>query len=302
MPPPRQVERRVSSTSLKYQKGSHNPAPTRHWSDTNQETLTEIFNQTRTKTIAVNGTNEIEVEPDLVRLSFKVSEQAGDYMEAVRATLGALDVARETSRNIGITNDKMSCDSMSVKQFNQDAKPGKKFKKSSLVYQPSIILRIRLEGESVSHFGKLMVTFLKLGIENYEAPKYETTKLDSYRNKARVNAVQNAKEKANVILAGFETGLYARNPISINDMHVNIISDSDKSFEGSPWYLNIPLKKSRPQDTDSKDSISTGDDSSSSPVCFDPDFLERTDDLFSVPPICLSAYIKVIFEIGENTD
>jgi len=298
----RKAERRGSLNGPKFQRTNSTLAPSHHRSDTHQETLTEIFNLTKSRTIAVNGTNEIEVEPDLVRLSFKVSEQDADYMEAVRATLGSLDLVREAARNIGITNDKMSCDSMSVKQFHQEPKIGKKPKKATLVYQPSIILRIRLEGEKVSLFGKLMVTFLKLGIENYQAPIYETTKLDQFRNKARVNAIKNAKEKADLILSGLDLTLSSGCPISINDMHVNTTSDSDKSFEGSPWYLNIPLKKPRSPDEESKDSHSSGEDSSNSPVTFDPDFLERTDDLFSVPPISLSAYIKVIFEISESKD
>jgi len=311
--------------------------------DTSQSTLVEIYNTTRTRTIAVDGQDEFEVPPDLVNLSFDISEEAVDYQEAIQLTLASLDACRNKALAMGIPNESMSCDSMSVSErvkIMQDgveveddgeeeeeedddfARPvssksrkragqsvgGPPAKKAAVeegegevpkkikekirvtVYIPRIILRMRLEEDTLKLFGRLMFTVLQMGVPNFEAPMYETTELTAHRHKARDNAIINAKDKATIILDGIDdSSLCLGDPITVNDIHCDVQDDSLQSFTGShtPWFLSYGKKKSS----------HTGD---IAPIS--DSLLARMDDLFVIPPLRIIARIKVIFEITKSAE
>ncbi len=271
--------------------------------DTDQETLVGIYNQSQSRTIAVNGSDDIEIVPDRVRLSFRVSEQGDEYMTAVRSTLDMLDKAKAKVTTLGVTEESISCDSMSVKQWTHEIKEGRK-KQKVTIYEPTIVLRIQLESGIIPLFGKIMISLLQLGIQNYEAPLYETTELTAFRNQARANAIKNAKEKAEIIIEGLnDTSLRLGNPITINDIFVDLQSDANSSFSSNPWYLNVPVQSRGLVRTDSKGATGGGVDSDgdegegdNTTITLDDQTLQRAD-LFSIPNICVTAYIKVIFSI-----
>ena len=162
---------------------------------TSQDTLVGIYNQQRTRTIALDGTDEFDVDPDLISLSFLISDEEDSYQGAIRVVLAKLDETRGKIFDMGIPNEAVSCDSLSVQERiavlqngvevsddtsdseDEDSddnsgpfrrkkteKKGKKEEKSKAdtkikvtMYIPKIVIRIRLEDETIKSFGTLML-------------------------------------------------------------------------------------------------------------------------------------------------
>ena len=156
------------------------------------------------------------------------------------------------------------------------------------MYIPKIVIRIRLENETIKLFGTLMFTLLQMGLVNFEAPIYESTELTQYRNKARENAIINAEERAHLIISSLnDESVSVGKPLTINDINCAVEDDSSEAFTGNsmtPWFLNAPVGK-RKFAADSNLPL------------FSDDMATRMNDLFVIPKIRISARIQVIFEI-----
>ena len=90
----------------------------------NQSSLVQIFTATSTRTIAVDGEDEIEVDPDTVRMSFQISEERRDSMEAIQAVLMRLSEARAKLDSVGVSKDSITSDSVSMRQRSAILKDG----------------------------------------------------------------------------------------------------------------------------------------------------------------------------------
>lgn len=90
----------------------------------NQSSLVQIFTATSTRTIAVDGEDEIEVDPDTVRMSFQISEERRDSMEAIQAVLTRLSEARAKLDSVGVSKESITSDSVSMRQRSVILKDG----------------------------------------------------------------------------------------------------------------------------------------------------------------------------------
>jgi hypothetical protein len=299
--------------------------------------LTNIFTLTGSRTIAVEGEDEIEVKPDTVTVSFAVREERTDFHEAVLATLALLNNVREKIISLGIPNTKIMSDSLGMKQRvaivqdglevsddedgedddNEDGfivgrggRPTKKRadqkkekvreKEKIVLHVGTIILRIRLEDECLKLFARLMFSVLEMGVANFCAPLYETSELTEYRHQARENAVANAAEKAQLMIDALKTPTVTLGlPIAIEDIPVNVEDDSDSSFHGgsSAWYLTLPIQRKKLF----SGSVATASETSTTSNLLDQ-IVGPVDDLFVMPIIRVSARSKVIFEINNGDD
>ena len=292
---------------------------------TGQDTLVGIYKDQRTRSIALDGTDEFEVDPDLINLSFLISDEEDSYQAAIRVVLTKLDEVRGKIFNMGIHNEAVSCDSLSVQEriaTLQDGKEvvsdsdeedsaednafmmprkskkdskGKANKKTKVtMYIPKIVIRVRLEDETIKLFGTLMFTLLQMGLVTYEAPLYESTEITQHRNKARENAIMNAKDRAHLILNGLgDDSISLGNPLTINDINCAIEDDSLEAFTGNsmtPWFIDAPVGKRKFA-------------ADSTMPLFTDDMASRMNDLFVIPKIRIIARIQVIFEIlgGDAT-
>merc|ERR1712146_380447 len=65
---------------------------------------------------ALDGTDEFDVDPDLISLSFLISDEEDSYQGAIRVVLAKLDETRGKIFDMGIPNEAVSCDSLSVQE------------------------------------------------------------------------------------------------------------------------------------------------------------------------------------------
>ena len=92
--------------------------------DTNQSTLVELYNATQTRTIAVTGTDEFDVEVDVVSMSFKIMEEDLDYQKAIVSCLSSLDFVRNAIKGLGVSNDAISSDALRVNKRHVSMRDG----------------------------------------------------------------------------------------------------------------------------------------------------------------------------------
>lgn len=292
---------------------------------TSQSTLVSLYNETQTRTIAVTGTDEFDVEVDTVSMSFKIMEEDLDYQQAIVSTLSTLDFVRNEVKSLGVSNEFISSDALRVQQrrvsmrngevvpiedsdddnnanIQKTVEQGKEDGETTIVtvYQPTIILRVQLAANTVPLFPRIMFTLLQMGIPNYESPVYDSSILTEHRHQARENAVLNAQDKAKSILNSLDSDVCVGKPLTVNDIHVDPY-DIHESDQWTALYPNIYSDRDRRVTPAGlkKSSITKPEDRKQ---LFSDALLERIDDLFVIPPIRISGQINCIFEVvsGEG--
>ena len=122
MPRTRQTSRKFTGGKA-HRRQLATKAPRRSYSSNDdssnegQNLLVSIYNSTHTRTIAVDGEDSFDVIPDEVKLvfsGFKIIEESRDFQEAMQSALTALNRVRPKIISLGIGNDKITSDSLSM--------------------------------------------------------------------------------------------------------------------------------------------------------------------------------------------
>lgn len=274
-------------------------------SESSESQQVEIFTHTNVRTIAVTGSVDMEVNPDIVRVSFEIAGTGADTDAAMSQAVPRLAKARELATACGIDNQSIFSDSVRINEvveYEDGASAGRssfgardptKVIKNRYV-KVTTVLRISLEGSNVSLFNSLMLAFTDYGLQTYDAPVYDTSMITEYRQQARQDAVLNAKAKAEVLVAALgDSSVTLGSPILIRDIQVDVTSDAESSFNG----LGLSFGPTVVQSTGEELSDS---EESQAPKVKKPrlDELQKvTGDLFVVPPIIIGAQVKIIFEL-----
>jgi uncharacterized protein YggE len=309
--------------------------------ETSQSTLVGVYNATQTRTISVTGTDEFDVDVDTVSMSYKIMEEDLDYQQAIVSTLSTLDFVRNIVKSLGVSNEFISSDALTVNQRtvtmrdgevvtdedsdddenpfplhqgsggllnnnNKRKKPDAKEKVQSeatiaIVFQPTIILRVQLNADTVSLFPRIMFKLLQIGIPNHMSPIYDSSILTQHKHSARENAILNAQEKANNILSSLDSDVCVGKPVTVNDIHVDPydVHESDSLFRGFGAYsFGSRSRGNKKAQGLKKSSLTIADDQKH---LFSDSLLERVDELFVIPPIRIAGKINCIFEIVPMT-
>ena len=221
------------------------------------------------RTIVVEGTAELQEVPDMVHLSFLISETDNETIqEGIQKVIKKISHVRHiaTSEEFGIPNTDISSDSISstgkrietgyyyvdpkIKRKYNINEEDKKWITTSIktVYEVKSVIRICLQGSELVQrvFSKLCYKIMvDVGLRTYAAPVYDLTDLTYHRNLARVAASENAKEKATKIVQALnnnndENGSGGGSnvclgllPICMRDLHCDIVDDAEDSFAGN---------------------------------------------------------------------
>lgn len=284
--------------------------------ETSQESLFSFYEKDKTRSIAVNGSDDLKIQPDLVKLFFEISEISQDVTDAIELTLHKLGAARDKIGALGIPNECIFSDSITVNDAESisDADAGDDDDEdgnddiSEPLYEATVVCRVQLEGETVALFGKVMFSMSSLGVQCHQAPLYESTELTEHRNQSRENAIRNASEKASRMIDALNNeSLRLGKPISIIDTHVNVDDDADESFVGNfftYWWRSrrgTKRKRSRlSQCAEPKSSSTSSQQPAVARLELSGEAQARMDELFVVPPIIVRSFVRVVFEIQER--
>lgn len=302
----------MARTKQTARRSTGGPAPRSFGRESNTTSATNLFASNNTRSISVVGEVELEVEPDLVKLSFRVSETAADTQTALDGVLSKVGKAREVAKKSGVPNNNVCADSVSIKEFlidndddedDEESVGGKDKKKKKVKnVEVTIILRIRLEGPSVASFNNLMIDMMELHLQSHNPPVYDVSTLTDHRQSARKAAVQNAKAKAQLILSSLDDPTVSLGPpIVIEDIQVDNEDDATDGFSFSHSYSS-PLLTSRGFG---------GSMRPASPVDDAPPPLKKArleelqrvaGELFVIPKIRVISHVKTVFEILAEED
>ena len=272
----------------------------------------QVWTETGTRTIVVEGTAELNHIPDIVHLSFLVSETADSIPEGIQTVLSKLSQVRKIAMDCGVPNSNVSSDSIGSTgkktEYGYYEKDNSfKVTETKTQYEVKSVVRICLDGSDGSKassklFSKLCFEILgSLGLRTYEAPMYDSSELTSLRHQARVDACENAKEKATKILGALnDPNVKIGRPVCIRDVHCDIDDDSHNSFDGNwtSWQTereivdnqsaSSPTKKARIEKSKEIENPLSSLDSS------------IAEHIFAVPPIKIAACVQAIFEIADT--
>lgn len=287
--------------------------------ETSQESLFRLYENDKTRCIAVNGSDDLKIQPDLVKLFFDISEKSKDVTDAIECTMQKLGTARDRIVALGIPNESIFSDSIAVNDVNdadsdseamygpdEDDDYGKN--NNDPVHRATVVCRVQLEGETVSLFGKVMFAMSSLGVQCHHAPLYEITELTAHRNQSRENAIRNAAEKAGRMINALNNdSLQLGKPISVIDTHVDVDDDANESFAMnffSYWWRSRPRsgskvnKRKRTQLSRSSEPKSTTEAVNRHELSGEAQ--ARINELFVVPPIIVRSFVQIVFEIEEK--
>jgi len=282
-----------------------------------------IFQETSTRTIAVEGQDTFEVDPDFIQLSFKVADSDPNFAQGLKHVLRLVAEARTVLLSLGVPPDQVCTDSVSSRKVEVEMKKHQ----TAVKFDFSVVIRVILkdakdkdETESVvissagssatdnqctCHlFSSIMLRMLALGVTLAAAPVYELANITAYRNEARVAAVENAREKAelmaevtnapgdenNEVVSKITLGA----PVMVTDVPVDLGDDADSSFEyigDHSIYRDIVAPKSSASDEDNEH---RGKRARLDLVDLDI----SADQLFQVSKVTVSAQVIVIFSLN----
>mmetsp|Transcript_7695 Transcript_7695/g.12978 ORF Transcript_7695/g.12978 Transcript_7695/m.12978 type:complete len:298 (-) Transcript_7695:299-1192(-) len=276
--------------------------------ETSQESLFRIYEKDKTRSIAVNGSDDLKIQPDLVKLFFEISEVSQDVTNAIELTLQKLGAVRDKIVALGVANDCIFSDSITVNNAEsmsddeEEEDEDVNGEKSESSHEATVVCRVQLEGETAALFGKVMFAMSSLGVQCHQAPLYESTELTAHRNESRENAIRNAKEKASRMVDALNNeSLQLGKPISIIDTHVNVDDDADESFVGNffTYWSRRGTKRKRTHITQRAESKSKSSQPTLTRLDLSGEAQARMDELFVVPPIIIRSFVQVVFEIEE---
>jgi len=290
-----------------------------------QEYQVGIFKETSARTIAVEGQDTFEVDPDIIHLSFKVADSDPKFTTGLKNVLSLVAEARGVLLALGVPPNQVYTDSVSSRKVEIEMKKNQTVVK----FDCSVMIRVVLQDTAISSgaanetstaastssadtatsqptntchlFPTIMLHMLTLGVTLHAAPTYELQDLTSCRNEARVAAVENAKEKAGLMvdasnaIEGGRVTLGA--PVTITDVHVDLDDDADDSFGGSGDY-SMYRDMVAPKSATNAAADAEEDEHRGKRARLDLAELEvSADQLFQVSKVTVSACVSIIFSL-----
>ena len=167
------------------------------------------------RTITVSGSAEVKAAPDEVMISMSVETHNMSLDKAREENDTKVASVLTMVRGLGIENKYIQTDYLQAEpRYDERSNAaGVTLEKKFIGYYMTKHIAITLR--DISKFETLISSAMKLGTNYINGTEFSTTELRKYRDKARLDAIRAAKEKA-IALAG-ELGQKIGKPIKINE-------------------------------------------------------------------------------------
>jgi uncharacterized protein YggE len=166
-------------------------------------------------TISVSGAAEVKAIPNEVIISMSVETHNMSLDNAREDNDEKVTAILAMARKYGVEDKFIQTDYLHVEprydeRYNNNGEPRER-KFLGYYMTKSIMITLR----DISKFERVVAEALKLGTNYIQGTSFETTELRKYRDRARIDAIKAAKEKA-IALAG-ELGQKVGKPITITE-------------------------------------------------------------------------------------
>jgi uncharacterized protein len=146
-----------------------------------------------TNTIGVTGEAEIRVVPDEAVLSFGVETFNRDLSVARTENDDRVARAIAAARRQSVASEHIQTDYISISPMYENGNIARGL--LGYVVRKTIVVRLR----TLDRFDELLTAALQAGVTHVHSVDFQTTKLREQRDRARVLAVQAAREKATLL-------------------------------------------------------------------------------------------------------
>ncbi|OMP79477.1 MULTISPECIES: SIMPL domain-containing protein [unclassified Chitinophaga] len=179
-------------------------------------------NDKKTKSIAVDGTAEMEITPDIIYLNITLQEYQKDKNNKVDISTLEQQLTKAVEK-AGIAAENLTIANISGDQW------WRKKKKDADFYASK---EFRLKVTSLTKVNTIFDAIDDAGITNVYISEATSSKMDEYRQQVKIKALQAAKNKANVMLEGI--GEKIGGVMQVNENNVNVVF---------PVYANATMNR-----------------------------------------------------------
>lgn len=194
--------------------------------------------------ISVSGSATVNVAPDTANVSFELSTKKKTAQEAKDANDAMLKKVNEVLKKYEIKENELNMNYINIRPYYEYR--GNSNELAGYVAQKNITIKIK----EIEKYNNFIDDLLKVGISNINSVDFAVEDIKSVRNQARVKALENAKEKAELFASSVSKKVVDVIEISESDVSVRYSQANYKSnYSGA--LRNSMLTKS----ADEKESI-----------------------------------------------
>lgn len=235
------------------------------------------------RTISVTGTADVLVAPDEVDITVGIETRNPDFQKAKAENEENSRKVIQLTKKYGIDPKDVQSDYIRTYPSYDYDKYGATGKVSFYNVQKRIIVKLK----DIDRFEVLTSDLMSNGAIMVQNIEFISTELPKYKNEARRLAVKAAKDKAQLLAAGLDSGI-AR-PVTINEEQIDNWSWYGSWWWGSSWYgYNQPNSALSNVSVNLQNS-QTGPGGSGIPG--------QTGETISIGQIKITARIGVVFEL-----
>lgn len=160
----------------------------------------QTIDKTKAPTIQVTGSAEINVVPDEVNISLKVSKVNKELIAAKTANDDEIAKIVVLTNNFGVAPMDVKTDYISVNEkYERRLEPGTDDEYTNVFVGYNVSRTITIKLRDINKFENFLTEAVKVGVANISNVSFETSELRKYKDKARANAIKAAREKADAI-------------------------------------------------------------------------------------------------------
>ncbi|KQC11716.1 MAG: hypothetical protein APR63_04035 [Desulfuromonas sp. SDB] len=163
--------------------------------------------------ISVNGESTIEIVPDKVLITLGVETRNTDIVVAQQENNQIIKDVFSIASSFGVDDDDMQTNYISVEPYYQDVYDyngvwqGQELE--GYYVRNSVVLTLT----DLSEFEDFITSVLESGVNYVHGIQFSSSNLDQYKNQARIEAIQDAKMKAQMMAEAL--GMEIGEPITI---------------------------------------------------------------------------------------
>lgn len=174
--------------------------------------------KTAARTINVNGDGEVSVTPDIAYVSLGVTTENSSVDEAQKSNSATMNNVIAAVKKAGVAGEDMKTSSYSISpKYSYDDKTGK-----STIVGYTVTSNLSIAIKKINSVGSIIDTAISNGANNSNGVTFGVSDYAKYYNMALVNAISNAKAKAQVVAGCIDVKISTPTKITENSNGVPV--------------------------------------------------------------------------------
>ena len=173
--------------------------------------------------VSVSGSAIINVAPDVANVSFDLLTKEKTAQEAKEANDAMLKKLNEVLKKYEIKENELSMNYINIRPYYEYR--GNSNELAGYVAQKTITIKIR----EIGKYNSFIDDLLRIGISDINSVDFAVEDIKNVRNQARIKAIENAREKAELFASSVSKKIIDVVEVSENDISVRYSQANYKS-------------------------------------------------------------------------